>query len=58
MGDDFVGSESLKRETYGSSTKLSASKKYFKSVNEKELSFLKNKYVIDSLGADPNIVVY
>ncbi|WBU88305.1 hypothetical protein [Cellulophaga omnivescoria] len=58
MGDDFVGNESLNRETYGSSTKLSASKKYFKSVNEKELSFLKNKYVIDSLGADPNIVVY
>lgn len=58
MGDDFVGNESLKRETYGSSTKLSASKKYFKSVNEKELSFLKNKYIIDSLGTDPNIVVY
>ncbi len=58
MGDDFVGSEGVKRITSGSSTKLSSGKKYFKDVNADELVFLKNKYIIDSIGSAPKIIVY
>lgn len=58
MGDDFVGSERVKRITSGSSTKLSSGKKYFKDVNADELVFLKNKYIIDSIGSAPKIIVY